>query len=40
MKSLKQDPLTAERLRMETLGKIFLFFFFALLIYAGHWLLS
>ena len=40
MKETKDDPLAAERIKMENLGRIFIFFLFVALILVGHFLLN
>jgi len=37
MKPSQIDPLTTERIRMENLGRVFIFFLVAMLIFAGHY---
>lgn len=40
MKEIKNDPHTAERIRMENLGRIFVLFLLVGMIIAGHFLLN
>lgn len=40
MKQSKMDPLTSERIRMENLGKFFIFCLFIAVLFAGHYFLN